>query len=450
MRGSVYARAYALARRLAVGSRTPYDFVQQVAAPTWQRGFRYSETPPHRAVPLEDFLFTRPPRLLPAVLGRDGAAAAHGRRARRAWRPASRPGSFDARHQAVRGARLRRALLGGGLVPGHRLGDLRPDAGDRARARPGGSTAARRPRAAPSTRDVGRRGSRARPARAARRSRRRRGPPLGGAAGGLALLGGAAAPRPARRAARWSAGLPDDPALAELERALRRTGRPPAPATTLRDARARASRTRRRRRPTSARCARRASAPAGRRPTARSAARCAARWPTGSGLAGGCARWLGAASAAARRRRTASSRPRPGRTLGGWPRTSTTCSAAAPRCWRRATTTPAIVPLSAGARTSSPRRPRSARRSAAPTSARGATARPPAEFQAVVDRAPDQRLRAVLPGPLAAALGRHAEARRPLALAAQPAPGPARLPAVPRPRACARRAAEGRGQTAEG
>ena len=36
-------------------------------------------------------------RLLPAVLGRDGAAAADGRRARRAWSPASPPGSLDSK-----------------------------------------------------------------------------------------------------------------------------------------------------------------------------------------------------------------------------------------------------------------------------------------------------------------------------------------------------------------
>jgi hypothetical protein len=54
---------------------------------------------------------------------------------------------------------------------------------------------------------------------------------VGGAAGGLALVGGALARRRSRR--RWTAGLPADPELAELELALRRTGRPPDPVTTL-------------------------------------------------------------------------------------------------------------------------------------------------------------------------------------------------------------------------
>lgn len=53
---SVYRRSYALARRLAAGAATPYQFVRRVEAHLAQ-GYRYTETPPVRAVPLESFLF---------------------------------------------------------------------------------------------------------------------------------------------------------------------------------------------------------------------------------------------------------------------------------------------------------------------------------------------------------------------------------------------------------
>jgi transglutaminase-like putative cysteine protease len=51
-----YARAYALARSLGAGSSTPYAYVRQVLR-YLQRDYRYSETPPQRPVPLEAFLF---------------------------------------------------------------------------------------------------------------------------------------------------------------------------------------------------------------------------------------------------------------------------------------------------------------------------------------------------------------------------------------------------------
>jgi transglutaminase-like putative cysteine protease len=51
-----YRRAYALARRLKAQSSTPYDYVRRVEA-YFGRGFVYTESPPERAVPLDAFLF---------------------------------------------------------------------------------------------------------------------------------------------------------------------------------------------------------------------------------------------------------------------------------------------------------------------------------------------------------------------------------------------------------
>ncbi len=54
---SPYGRAYALARRLAAQSRTPYAFVMAVQR-YLSRGFTYSENPPVTSYPLATFLFT--------------------------------------------------------------------------------------------------------------------------------------------------------------------------------------------------------------------------------------------------------------------------------------------------------------------------------------------------------------------------------------------------------
>ena len=90
--------------------------------------------------------------------------------------------------------------------------------------------------------------------------------------------------------------------------------------------------------------------------------------------------------------------------------------------------------------TSSPTRPRSARRSGARCSTPSATRARPREFQAVAASDAHQRLRAVLPGPLDAAArtpSRGLPAARARLLAAARARG---LPALPRPRAPRRRA----------
>jgi transglutaminase-like putative cysteine protease len=55
LRAGPYAETYALARRLAAGAHTPYQYVRAVEAYLSQ-GFTYNETPPERAVPLASFL----------------------------------------------------------------------------------------------------------------------------------------------------------------------------------------------------------------------------------------------------------------------------------------------------------------------------------------------------------------------------------------------------------
>ena len=55
LEGSDYKRVYALARRLAARSESPYAYVRAVHS-YLRRGFRYSETPPQRKVPLASFL----------------------------------------------------------------------------------------------------------------------------------------------------------------------------------------------------------------------------------------------------------------------------------------------------------------------------------------------------------------------------------------------------------
>ena len=91
-----------------------------------------------RSIPLR-----RPARLLPALLGRGGAAVADGRGPGpgRGRLLARAPGHHDGR---VRRARPRRALMGRGLLPASRVGHLRPDARRRPAAR-----AERRRRAGP-------------------------------------------------------------------------------------------------------------------------------------------------------------------------------------------------------------------------------------------------------------------------------------------------------------
>jgi transglutaminase-like putative cysteine protease len=56
---SPYARAYALAQRLAAHARTPYAFVMSARSYLSQvHGFSYTQNPPRRRYPLESFLFS--------------------------------------------------------------------------------------------------------------------------------------------------------------------------------------------------------------------------------------------------------------------------------------------------------------------------------------------------------------------------------------------------------
>ncbi len=120
----------------------------------------------------------------------------------------------------------------------------------------------------------------------------------------------------------------------------------------------------------------------------------------------------------------------------------------------------AAIPLARAALTSLPSRLRSARRSAGPCFTPSATSRRRAEFQAVIDRAPTNDFALFCLGRSLQMLGRHAEARQPLALAACLQPGRrdyrvyrdrARARAagsLTEPRAAARRTRSGTSQTA--
>ncbi|HEV2811775.1 MAG TPA: transglutaminaseTgpA domain-containing protein, partial [Solirubrobacteraceae bacterium] len=56
VRESAYARTYALARRLKALSASPYAFARAIQAHL-AKGYRYSEAPPRRSLPLDAFLF---------------------------------------------------------------------------------------------------------------------------------------------------------------------------------------------------------------------------------------------------------------------------------------------------------------------------------------------------------------------------------------------------------
>ena len=210
----------------------------------------------------------RTPGLLPAVLGRDGAAAADG----------GHPGARDDRlqhrrdrHQdrRVRRARLRRAFLGRGLLPRLRLGDVRPDAGRQPGAQP--ARGRRRQR-----RHDHRLGA-AHPGRPARRARRRRRrSPRSRARGGTTRC--SASPSSRSRRSRCSACAAG--ATARRPRSPSSSARSSAPvATPVRAPRCTrsscaSSSTRPRPPATSVRCARAATATSPRGRRARSAAAC--------------------------------------------------------------------------------------------------------------------------------------------------------------------------------
>ncbi len=77
---SPYAKAFELAQRLARQAPTPYAFAESILRYlSTADGFSYSEHPPSSGYTLESFLFNDQNRLLPAVFGCNGDAAADGR-----------------------------------------------------------------------------------------------------------------------------------------------------------------------------------------------------------------------------------------------------------------------------------------------------------------------------------------------------------------------------------
>ena len=124
-----YAPVERLAQRLARGQPTTYDVVRSV-----QRYLRdeytYNETAARAQLPAAGLPAEGPDRLLPALLGRDGLDAAHARHTR-ARRGRLHARVVQRRHEGVPRARPRCALVGRGVVVGHRLGAVRSDAVDR-------------------------------------------------------------------------------------------------------------------------------------------------------------------------------------------------------------------------------------------------------------------------------------------------------------------------------
>ena len=120
---------YGLAQRLKARAATPYEYALAVND-YLRRGFTYTEKPPAPA-PGSDAARVVPVRhqgrLLPALLGRDGAAAADGRRARAGGDRLLARRLLQAQAGVDR-PRHRRALLGGGVVRGLRLDHAGPDA----------------------------------------------------------------------------------------------------------------------------------------------------------------------------------------------------------------------------------------------------------------------------------------------------------------------------------
>ena len=182
MRQSVYPRTWALARRLSASSRTPYEYVRRLLA-YLADGFAYSESPLQRGCPWRASCSTTASATASSSRARWRCCCAWAACPRGWWRVLSRQLQRQARR--LRGPRHRRPLLGGGVVPRVRLGDVRPDA-----AGLPGALAAHQPRS-PGRDGAGGAG---RPAADARR------PARAGAAGdGRRGLGMASAPRGSRR-----------------------------------------------------------------------------------------------------------------------------------------------------------------------------------------------------------------------------------------------------------
>ena len=150
MKRSQYARTWALSKELKRDTDRPMDYVRKVYDYLHRPEFRYVERPaqPPAGRRAAGVLHQPDARgLLPALRGRDGAAAAHGRR------PGARRHRLLARRllgaqEGLDRARHRRARLGRGVVRQVRLDHDRPDAGRHARPLAGRRAGARAGRGA--------------------------------------------------------------------------------------------------------------------------------------------------------------------------------------------------------------------------------------------------------------------------------------------------------------
>ncbi|HEX2087551.1 MAG TPA: transglutaminaseTgpA domain-containing protein [Solirubrobacteraceae bacterium] len=236
VRDSVYARTYALARRLARESTSAYAYVRAVQRHL-SEGFTYSETPPERPVPLDAFLFRDRVGYCQQFSGAMALLLRMGGVPARVATGFS-PGTLD----RERGEYVVRDLdahswveayfPGYGWVPFDPTPAIAPARaqlpaldlpGEESSEELGSASASRGSERAGDPRALGR-------GEAADEGGSSAWPLLLGIAGGLVLLAGAAY---ALLAVRWRRRYGPEAAAAELARALRRTGRAVRPGTTL-------------------------------------------------------------------------------------------------------------------------------------------------------------------------------------------------------------------------
>lgn len=229
---SPYGRAAALARQLAAGQPTPYAYVQAVLAHLRGDDYRYDENPPRRSLPLDAFLFRDRIGYCQQFAG---AAALLLRLGGVPTRVAA--GFTSGSRDGARGEWVVRDYDAHAWIEVWfpRIGWVRFDpTPSSAPALSGRAPESSAPRAAvaPSLPRAPRRDSGVAPRTAApAQSGDDSSPPFALLALGGALALGAGGLLLARRALRAPVGA--DALLAELRRALRRTGRPPPPSTTL-------------------------------------------------------------------------------------------------------------------------------------------------------------------------------------------------------------------------
>ena len=116
VRGTPYEGMYALARRLAAGRSALRTRPRTGSSSTCAATTPTARTCPNRTYPLPAFLSRGPRRLLPAVLRRDGADAAHARHSE-PGRDRLRSRRARPRAQQLPGRRHGRPRLGRGLLP---------------------------------------------------------------------------------------------------------------------------------------------------------------------------------------------------------------------------------------------------------------------------------------------------------------------------------------------